>query len=142
MKTNLEFKKFLLENDACAPAMEWLGDRTPEQCYNESPRADWLLWWFNEAHKKNLPGYPTIDQLKKCAIEIARKVKHLVKDYLINEVFNLLDEYLETGIAESAYTAVAYATCVVDRATENAARDKTQLECADLVRSICTLTFH
>ena len=105
MKTNVEFKKWLNRYDACSPAMEWLGNRTPEQTFKECHRADWLLFWISRAVRSNLPGYPSLDQLKKCAIEIARKVKHLCKDERINEVFTLLDEYLKTGDKEIARKA-------------------------------------
>ena len=30
---------------ACPPAREWAANRTPLQAWNQSPRADWLLWW-------------------------------------------------------------------------------------------------
>jgi hypothetical protein len=29
---------------ACPEAIEWAGDRTPEQAWRECPRGDWLLW--------------------------------------------------------------------------------------------------
>lgn len=97
MKTNTKFLAFLKEKDACSPAIKWLGNRTPQECYNECERADWLLWWFYEATKEKLQGYPTILQLKKCALEIARKALQFTKDENVKIALDMVEDYLNTG---------------------------------------------
>ena len=43
-----KLQQHLADIGACPKACKWAGDRTPEQAWNESPRADWLLWWAGE----------------------------------------------------------------------------------------------
>ncbi len=45
MKTEQTVRKHLESLGACAEAMQWIGDRTSAQAWNECERADWLLWW-------------------------------------------------------------------------------------------------
>ena len=40
-----ELQEHLASIQACHEARTWAGDRTPQQAWDESPRADWLLWW-------------------------------------------------------------------------------------------------
>jgi len=40
----MNLKAALLQLGACDAALEWVGDRTPEQAWQECPRGDWLLW--------------------------------------------------------------------------------------------------
>ena len=40
-----ELQEHLASIQACDEARTWAGDRTPQQAWDESPRADWLLWW-------------------------------------------------------------------------------------------------
>ena len=40
-----ELQEHLASIHACDEARTWAGDRTPQQAWDESPRADWLLWW-------------------------------------------------------------------------------------------------
>jgi hypothetical protein len=47
-------KNILNELRACEESVEWVGDRTPEQAYNECPRGDWLLWLFQRTNPENL----------------------------------------------------------------------------------------
>jgi hypothetical protein len=38
----VNLKEYLEKEDACKPAIKWLGDRTPEQAWVECERGDWL----------------------------------------------------------------------------------------------------
>ena len=37
-------KTLLTKLKACKPALDWVGDKTIEQAWNECQRGDWLLW--------------------------------------------------------------------------------------------------
>jgi len=58
---------------ACPEAREWAGERTPEQAWDESPRADWLLWWAAKCG---------VDRklLVKAACQCARRALRFVPD--------------------------------------------------------------
>ena len=63
----------LKEMSACNEAIGWVGDRTPEQAWNECERGDWMLWI---AQKKDV-------DLRKLTLAKARCSKlaiHLMKD--------------------------------------------------------------
>lgn len=47
--TNIQFRAWLAQRDACTPALDWLGDRTPEQAWHECEMGEWLVWWLNRA---------------------------------------------------------------------------------------------
>ncbi len=61
-----ELQKHLHEIGACPEARRWAGDRTFEQAWSESLRADWLLWWA---------GRCGVDRklLVQCACQCARR---------------------------------------------------------------------
>ena len=39
----VEFKKYLKKIDVCGEAVEWVGDRTLQQAWDEYERPDWML---------------------------------------------------------------------------------------------------
>jgi hypothetical protein len=73
MTTNKQFREWLVRHKACAEALEWLGDRTPQQAWDECPDPRWMLWWL---------GHTPHDRktLVLCVCEIARTVLHLVPE--------------------------------------------------------------
>ena len=40
----MTFKEQLIQQGACAPAVEWVGDRDIATAWAECPRGDWMLW--------------------------------------------------------------------------------------------------
>ena len=41
----MTFREELINMGACKSAVEWIGDKTKEQAWNECERGDWL-WWY------------------------------------------------------------------------------------------------
>jgi len=67
-------KNILKKLCACEESFEWVGDRTPEQAYNDCPRGDWLLWLFQRTNPEDL-------QLLVLATgHCANTVRHLMTD--------------------------------------------------------------
>jgi hypothetical protein len=67
-------KNILKKLRACEESVEWVGDRTPEQAYNDCPRGDWLLWLFQRTNPEDL-------QLLVLATgHCANTVRHLMTD--------------------------------------------------------------
>jgi hypothetical protein len=71
--TNEQFREWLVSHGACKPALDWLGDRTPQQAWDECPDPRWMFWWL---------GHTPHDRktLVLCVCEIARTVLHLVPE--------------------------------------------------------------
>ncbi len=40
---------------ACASGIDWIGERTPAQAWEECERVDWLLWWAAKANPDSGP---------------------------------------------------------------------------------------
>ena len=69
----MTFKEELQRLHACSEAVEWVGDRTLEQAWNECERGDWMLWF---AQMKRV-------DMRKMTLAKARCVRlvmHLMKD--------------------------------------------------------------
>ena len=67
-------KELLMKLNACSEAMEWVGNKSWEECYATCHRGDWLLWLF----KRTNP-----DDLKLLTLakgHCANTVRHLMKD--------------------------------------------------------------
>lgn len=109
-----DFKKFLIEKNACEPAIKWLGERDIEQTYNDCERGDWLLWL---AHKLGLSANKRrwVGVAGRCAAT----VKYRMKDERSIAALRACEQY-EQGIisdkelyaanadaADAAYAAYA-----------------------------------
>ena len=70
----MNFKDKLVKLDACDPAIEWVGDRTAGQAWNECRRAGWMLWYLDKTN--NI----TQEQSVKIAVHIARSVLGLFEN--------------------------------------------------------------
>lgn len=46
---NAQFRTWLDEHGACAPALEWLGEMDMRTAWHSCKRGDWLLWWLKQA---------------------------------------------------------------------------------------------
>ena len=150
----------LKEMSACNEAIGWVGDRTPEQAWNECERGDWMLWI---AQKKDV-------DLRKLTLAKARCSKlaiHFMKDERsrkaveVAERFGLglatreeLDEARNAAAAADAdadaaayaasaaavYAAAGAAAYAADAyaadAGATAARKNILKQCADICREI------
>ena len=65
-------KQHLRAIGACSEAREWAGERTAQQCWDECPRADWLLWWAENTEANSNMA------IAKAGCACARSVLHLV----------------------------------------------------------------
>ena len=61
---------------ACSDAVDWCGARTLRQAWDESPRADWLLWLA--ARMMSTSGWPTHQQIVLAACDCAATVQRYV----------------------------------------------------------------
>jgi len=89
MKT---FKQVLEEINACSEALEWVGDRTLEQAWNDCHRGDWMLWL---AHKKGVDSRKLTLAKARCA----RLIFHLMKDERSRNAVEVAEKY---GLGEAA----------------------------------------
>ena len=149
-----EFKKL----NACDEAIEWIGNRTHQEAWQECERGDWMLWYYFK--KKGFDKY-----LCKAKADCASLVKHLMKDQRSLDALKACYDYYEGVItvedlaAAYAYAADAYAAAVyayayaadayayadaADAAAADAAaaaaadRQKTLKKCADICREVLT----
>ena len=66
--------------NACAEAVEWIGERTPARAWADCERGDWLLWICGKMLGK--PGWPTRQELVLAACACAETAhKYWVKKY-------------------------------------------------------------
>ena len=77
----MTFREWLLTNpstrNACDDALEWIGNRTFQESWDECPRPDWMLWLCGRMVGQ--PGWPTRQQIVLVACDIARSVIHLTR---------------------------------------------------------------
>lgn len=70
----MTLREFCVANHACAPGLEWLGERDLAAMWSDCHRSDWMLWLLEElcwddAHVKRV-----------FALWCARQVRHLLTD--------------------------------------------------------------
>lgn len=70
----MKAKILLKEINACREAIEWIGERTIEEAWNECPRGDWMLWFYAKQYPEN------IKQLTLAKGHCVNTVSHLMKD--------------------------------------------------------------
>ena len=120
---------------ACKEALDWIGGRTAEQAWDESPRGDWLIWW---GHRLGL----TPRDLVRGAVAAARCAPQgpsgeaalaLVERWLAGEVVTA-SELWAAAAAEAAASAAAAAEAAASAARAWAAASAaaaSALEAAD-----------
>ena len=47
----MKLKDWLIKERACLDAVEWAGDRTPQQAWAQCERADWMMWFYAKSKK-------------------------------------------------------------------------------------------
>jgi hypothetical protein len=70
----MKFKELLKDLDACKEAIEWAGDKTWKECYEQCHRGDWMLWLFAKTNPNDL------QLLTLAKGYCANTVRHLMKD--------------------------------------------------------------
>jgi hypothetical protein len=150
--------------NACAPAREWVGNRTVAQAWAECSRGDWLIWWAERTGvdrrlvvraacacaRLALPYVPEGEDRPRLAIETAEAWARgeATLDYVRAARHALDDDDLLADDATYAAYAAAHATeecnyardaasfASVAAAKDGAAYNATLAQCADLVREI------
>jgi hypothetical protein len=69
--SNEQFKKFLIEHNACKPSIAWLGDRNYREAIEECNRKDWIQWL-----KNTIPDENGIEQGTKITITKGKNEKY------------------------------------------------------------------
>ena len=130
----MNFKEQLQKLGACDGAVQWAGDKSLEQAWNECQRGDWMLWLFRRA--ENFDKIASMLAKGHCA----NTVRHLMKDIRST---NAVDMAIKYGIGEAtdselaAYAAAADAAAdAADAAADaaDAARTKNRQETAEICR--------
>jgi hypothetical protein len=70
----MKFKELVKSLDACKEGVEWLGDRTFKEFYEDCPRGDWMLWLFKKVNPDDL------QLLTLAKGHCANTVRHLMTD--------------------------------------------------------------
>ena len=72
----MKFKDQLIKLNACPSAVEWVGDKTAQQAWDECKNGNWMLWLINAKKPK-----VTMAERKKlvlCACDIAETALNYV----------------------------------------------------------------
>ena len=131
--TATDFQSYLSDLGASSEAMNWAGDRTAQQAWDDCERADWLMWWLAKAagteHK----------QLVRIACACARTALPYVQAGELRPLRAIeTAEAWCDGRATIAEVRKAYAAAyadVADAADVAAARTKANREMCALIRA-------
>ena len=122
-------KKTLEKLNACNAALEWVGDKTWEECYNTCERGDWLLWLFQKTNPDDLQF------LTLAKGHCANTVRHLMKDERSIKAVDAAIAFGEGKITEdeldAAYAAAAHAADAADAAAAASASATADAYAAD-----------
>ena len=67
-------KAILTRLNACQAAIDWVGDKTPEEAWEQCHRGDWMLWFYARKYPEN------IRELTLAKGHCANTVRPLMKD--------------------------------------------------------------
>jgi hypothetical protein len=116
--------------NACAEAIQWVGERDLQTAWNECPRGDWMLWLY--VRSKN------VDQRKLHLAKgyCARTVEHLMKDDRSKKAVQAAIDFGNGEIDSEQLRAAADAADAAYAAADAAAaaRIKNRQETADICR--------
>ncbi|MCK9621980.1 MAG: hypothetical protein M0R47_15780 [Methylobacter sp.] len=70
----MKAKELLMKLGACIDAINWVGDRTIEDAWNECHRGDWMLWFYAKQYPENKR------ELYLAKGHCANTVRHLMTD--------------------------------------------------------------
>jgi len=114
-------KELLMKLNACPKAMEWVGNKSWEECYATCHRGDWLLWLFKRTNPDDL------QLLTLAKGHCANTVRHLMKDERSLKAVDAAIAFGEGKIsrdeldasasaADDAYADAIYAAAAADAA--------------------------
>ena len=122
MKLKTELKKI----EACKPSIDWVGDRTLKQAWDECERADWLLWYATyKIDRKKIVRVAamcaeTVVHIYEERYSGDMRVRDCIKacyDYADNKInLDELIKYSDAAYAAYAAYAAAIAAASVDAA--------------------------
>ena len=102
-----DFKEKLQALNACKEALEWVGERTPEQAWNDCHRLDWMFWLIERVG---------VDAklATSVALKCARLVEHLMKDERSKNALDAVEAWLngELTLRQLNDAANAYAAAL------------------------------
>ena len=76
----MKFKDTLKKLDACNSAIEWVGEKTAQQSWDQCKNGSWMLWLMKAKYKNKVP-LAIRKKLVLCACDIAETVlKNVPKD--------------------------------------------------------------
>jgi len=99
----MEFKKYLKKIAACDEAIEWVGDRTLQQAWDECNRPDWMLWLY----KQNNPDKKTCVKIATYAAKLCVKIynREYPADKRPEEAIAAAEKWLENPSEDNARVA-------------------------------------
>jgi hypothetical protein len=84
----MKAKELLIAMNACYESIEWVGDRTIQEAWQECERGDWMLWFYAKQHPEK------IRELTLAKGHCANTVRHLMKD---KRSINAVDAAIKYG---------------------------------------------
>jgi len=104
---NHSMKELLIKLNACEPAIDWAGDKTWKEIYNECHRGDWLLWlWHKTINHKSEDDFKLLTLAKaRCA----NTVRHLMKDKRSTDAIDACFAFVDGKISRQDLSKAAYA---------------------------------
>ena len=70
----MKAKDLIEKHNGCQEAIEWAGDRTVQEAWDECPRGDWMLWMYVRLYPDNLR------ELTLAKAHCVNTVRHLMTD--------------------------------------------------------------
>ncbi len=99
-------REFLTKHNACKEAIEWVGDKTIAQAWNECECSDWMFWIYMKTCPENSR------ELSLAKGHCANTVRHLMKDPRSIAAVDAAIAFGEGIIDKNQLNAAAYATYV------------------------------
>jgi len=145
MKT---FKDKLEEMNACPEAIDWVGDKTLKQAWDQCERGDWMMWLAKRCaarlvehlmtHERSLKALDVADGFSK-----GKATEHNLKEAAAaayhaayaayDAAYDAGDAYDDADAYHAAYAAYGAVNAV------NADRDDALKKCADICREMITV---
>lgn len=114
--THSNLKQQLINLDACKDSINWVGNRTFEQAYNDCERGDWLIWLYAKTADLTIDANHRLLTLAKALC--VNTVRHLMKDERSTKAVDVAIAYGEGGATKeelaAAYAAAADAYADAD----------------------------
>ena len=130
MGERMKFKTKLKKLKACKEAIEWVGDKTMKEAWQQCPRGDWMLWLYSKLYPKNLR------EITLAKGYCAKTVYHLMKDNRSRKAVRVAIRFGQGKATKDELDAADAAYAAADAAD---ARKKNQKKTADICRKYLRL---